>query len=433
MRAPTTNTLILFAIIAFLPVFATGTTDLTNASSEKIANPDKVGMSAERLAALRNGMKQMVDTGRLAGAVTIVARHNQVVAFDAAGLRDVANNVPMQKDSIFRIYSMTKPITGVAMMILFEEGKWQLNDPVSKYIPQFADLKVYAVGPNGDPIMQQPVHPVTMRELMSHTGGFTYGLSNLYKNSPVDELQQAADPLNIHNTLDEFIKRMSKLPLSAQPGSEWRYSVSADIQGYLVQKLSGMPFDKFLEERIFKPLHMVDTGFYVPKEKQSRFVKYYSYAKNGGLKLNSIRDDGLNHDFSVDPTFKSGGAGLVSTATDYLHFCQMLLNGGQLNGVRILSPRTVELMRTNVLPSNVPPSAFLEGSGFGLDFAVIGDPIASGGYYGKGTYYWVAAAGTWFWIDPVNDLIVIGMIQQAGEVPDVRGLSHTWVYQSIVD
>jgi CubicO group peptidase (beta-lactamase class C family) len=390
-------------------------------------------MSADRLAALRNGMKGLIDTGRLAGAVTMVARHGQIVAFDAAGVRDLASNAPMQKDSIFRIYSMTKPITGVAMMILFEEGKWQLNDPVSKYIPQFAGLKVYSLGANGEALLQEPVHPVTMRELMSHNGGFTYGLPDLYRSSPVDELQQAADPLNIHNTLDEFIKRMSKLPLSAQPGSEWRYSVSTDIQGYLVQKLSGMPFDQFLQERIFKPLHMIDTGFYVPREKLNRFVKYYSYGRNGKLKLNTIKDDGLNHDFTVNPTFKSGGSGLVSTATDYMHFCQMLLNGGQLNGVRILSPRTVEMMRTNVLPPNVPPPTFLGGAGFGLDFAVVGDPIASGGYYGKGTYYWIGAAGTWFWIDPVNDLITIGMIQQAGDVPDVRGLSHTWVYQSLVD
>src|SRR5579862_5407710 len=208
MPAPSTNALILMAILALSPVFATtGTTDLPN------ANPEKVGMSAERLAALRNGMKSMIDAGRLAGSVTIVARHNQVVAFDAAGMRDVDGNAPMTKDSIFRIYSMTKPITGVAMMILFEEGKWQLNDPVSKYIPEFTHLKVYSLAPNGDVVMKDQNHPVTMRELMSHSGGFSYGF---FSNTAVDKLQLEADLLNPNNTLDEFIKRVAKLPLNAQ-------------------------------------------------------------------------------------------------------------------------------------------------------------------------------------------------------------------------
>jgi CubicO group peptidase (beta-lactamase class C family) len=400
-----------------------------------VAKADSVGMSSERLARLPEGMKDLVDKGRLAGVVTMVARHGKVVEFDATGKRDVAANAPMQKDSIFRIYSMSKPITGVAMMLLFEEGKWQLNDPVSKYIPELANLRVYATDANNNIVMKDPVHQVTMRELMSHTGGFTYGF---FSNTPVDKMQRDADVLNPNNTLDEFIKRVAKLPLNSQPGTEWHYSISVDIQGYIVQKLSGMPFEKFLEQRIFKPLGMVDTAFYVPKDKLNRFAEFYSYDKDGKLLVVGPKD-GLNHDFSQIPALSSGGGGLVSTATDYMRFCQMLLNGGQLDGVRLLSPLSVELMRSNVLPANVPILA--PGAGFGLDFAVYTDPVAAGGYYGKGSYWWGGAAGTWFWIDPVNDLIVLGMIQQAAGtgaaaangVPDVRGLSHNLTYQAIIN
>ncbi|HMI75929.1 MAG TPA: serine hydrolase domain-containing protein [Steroidobacteraceae bacterium] len=404
------------------------THDLPSASAES------EGMSTERLAQLRSGMKELVDQGRLAGAVTMVSRHGKVVEFDASGKRDIAANAPMQKDSIFRIYSMSKPITGVAMMILFEDGKWQLNDPVAKYIPEFAKLKVYSTDANNNVVMKDQAHPVTMRELMSHSGGFTYGF---FSNTAVDKLQIEADLLNPNNTLDEFIKRVAKLPLNSQPGSEWHYSISVDIQGYIVQKLSGMPFEEFLEKRIFKPLGMVDTAFYVPKEKLNRFAEFYSYDKDGKLQVVGVKD-GLNHDFAAKPALSSGGGGLVSTATDYMRFCQMLLNGGQLEGTRILSPLTVELMHTNVLAPSVPILA--PGAGFGLDFAIYTDPAAAGGYYGKGSYWWGGAAGTWFWIDPVNDLIVLGMIQQAAGtgaaaangVPDVRGLSHAWTYQAIL-
>jgi len=415
------------AAILVQPALA-ATHDLPSASAES------EGMSTERLAQLRSGMKELVDQGRLAGVVTMVSRHGKVVEFDATGKRDIAANAPMQKDSIFRIYSMSKPITGVAMMMLFEEGKWQLNDPVAKYIPEFAKLKVYSTEANNNVVMKDQVHPVTMRELMSHSGGFTYGF---FSGTAVDKLQLEADLLNPNNTLDEFIKRVAKLPLNSQPGTEWHYSISVDIQGYIVQKLSGMPFEEFLEKRIFKPLGMVDTAFYVPKEKLNRFAEFYSYDKDGKLQVVGVKD-GLNHDFAAKPALSSGGGGLVSTATDYMRFCQMLLNGGQLDGVRILSPLSVELMHTNVLAPSVPILA--PGAGFGLDFAIYTDPVAAGGYYGKGSYWWGGAAGTWFWIDPVNDLIVLGMIQQAagtgaaaaGGIPDVRGLSHAWTYQAIV-
>src|ERR1700685_1488210 len=326
------------------------------------ASAESEGMSAERLSHLSAGMKELVDQGRLAGVVTMVSRHGKVVEFDAAGKRDIAANAPMQKDSIFRIYSMSKPITGLAMMMLFEEGKWQLNDPVAKYIPEFANLKVYGTDAKGNMVLADQTHPMTMRELMSHTAGFSYGY---FSNTPVDKLQREANLLDVNNTLDEFIKRVAKLPLHAQPGSEWHYSISVDIQGYIVQKLSGMPFDEFLQKRIFKPLNMVDTAFYVPAEKLNRFAEFYSYDKDGKLLVVGPKD-GLNHDFSQVPALSSGGGGLVSTATDYMRFCQMLLTGGQLEGVRLLSPLSVELMRSNVLAPSVPILA--PGAGFGLDF-----------------------------------------------------------------
>jgi CubicO group peptidase (beta-lactamase class C family) len=415
------------ASVTLPPAPAVGQTALPTAKAEN------AGMSTERLSRLGDGMKSLVDQGRLAGVVTMVARHGKLIEFEAAGKRDMAANLPMQKDSIFRIYSMSKPITGVAMMMLFEEGKWQLNDPVAKYIPEFANLKVYATDAAGNMVLNDQTHPMTMRELMSHTAGFTYGY---FSNTPVDKLQREADVLNVNNTLQEMITRVAKLPLNAQPGSEWHYSIAVDIQGYIVQKLSGMRFEEFLEKRIFKPLNMVDTGFYVPADKLKRLAQLYDYDQEGHLQ---IAQSPINHDFSAKPALPSGGGGLVSTATDYMRFCQMLLNGGRLGGVRLLAPRTVELMRTNVLAPSM--SVFGSGAGFGLDFAVYTDPIAAGGYYGKGTYWWGGAAGTWFWIDPTDDLIVIGMIQQvAGTgaaavvgVPDVRGLSHSYVYQAIVD
>jgi CubicO group peptidase (beta-lactamase class C family) len=423
----------LFIVLAYAAAAAAPPALAAGQPTLPTAKPENVGMSGERLTRLSDGMKSLVDQRRLAGAVTMVARHGKVIEFEAAGQRDIAANLPMQKDSIFRIYSMSKPITGVAMMMLFEEGKWQLNDPVAKYIPEFANLKVYGTDARGNVVQNEQTHPLTMRELMSHMGGFTYGF---FSNTPVDKLQREADVLNVGNTLDEMIKRVAKLPLNSQPGSEWHYSISTDIQGYIVQKLSGMPFEEFLQKRIFKPLNMVDTGFYVPPEKLKRFAEFYVYDKDGQLQV--VRE-AINHDFSKKPALASGGGGLVSTATDYMRFCQMLLNGGKLDGVRLLSPRTIELMRTNVLPPGMPTLS--PGAGFGLDFAVYTDVIAAGGYYGKGTYYWGGAAGTWFWIDPTDDLIVIGMIQQlsgtgaaaAFMVPDVRGLSRAYVYQAIVE
>jgi CubicO group peptidase (beta-lactamase class C family) len=388
------------------------------------ARPESVGMSTQRLGRLKSEMQALVDGNQLPGVVTLVAKDGKVVEFEVAGKRDLESNAPLQKDSIFRIYSMSKPITGVAMMMLFEEGKWQLNDPVAKHIPEWANLKVAKVNPqNGTVTQVAPDHAMTMRELMSHSGGLTYGV---FGSTAVDKMYMDVNVLDRDSTLQAMVDKLGKIPLLHQPGERWHYSVSVDVQGYLVEKLSGQPFPEFLKQRIFDPLGMKDTSFYVPPEKLNRLASFYTYDKDRKF----VPHPGVP-DFSKAPGAPSGGGGLVSTAMDYMRFCQMLLNGGELDGHRLLSPLSVQLMRSNVLPANARTMG--PGTGFGLDFAVVEDPVAAGGYYGEGSFYWGGYAGTWFWIDPVYKLIVVGMIQHRGDgSPDVRGLSRNLTYQAIV-
>lgn len=389
------------------------------------ARPENVGMSSQRLGRLTTEMKALTDRGVIPGVVTMVAKDGKVVHFEAAGKRELENGSPMKKDTIFRIYSMTKPITGVAMMILFEQGKWQLNDPVSKHIPEFANLQVAKVDPANGTVTNVPQnHPMTMRELMSHTGGITYGV---FGGTPVDKQYVDNKVFDRTQPLKTMIERMAKVPLMFQPGERWHYSLSVDVQGYIVEKLSGQTLPEFMQQHIFVPLKMVDTAFHVPAEKLGRFAEFYLRDKEG--KFNKHPSD----DYTKPPVFASGGGGLVSTASDYMRFCQMLLNGGELDGQRILSPLSVKLMRTNALPASAPTMA--PGTGFGLDFAVVEDPALAGGYVGKGTYFWGGYAGTWFWIDPVYKMIVIGMIQQRDgeQQTDLRPLSRSLAYQAIVD
>ena len=389
------------------------------------ARPEAVGMSTQRLAVMTQSMQGVVDQGKYAGIVTLVARNGKVVHLDAVGKQDIEANKPMSTDAIFRIYSMSKPVTGVAMMILFEQGKWQLNDPVSKYIPEFADLKVAKVDPASGTVTTVPSnHPMTMRELMSHSGGLSYGI---FGATAVDRHYVENKVFDMTQPMQTFIERLAKAPLLFQPGERWHYSVSVDVQGYLVEKLSGQTFPEFLQQHVFGPLQMVDTAFHVPAQKLSRLAEFYYRDKAG----NSVKHPGVA-DYSQPPVFPSGGGGLVATASDYMRFCQMLLNGGVLDGQRILSPLSVKLMRTNRLPESARTMG--PGTGFGLDFAVVEDPAASGGYGGEGTYFWGGYAGTWFWIDPVYQLIVVGMIQQRGDdMPDLRALSRSLTYQAIVE
>lgn len=387
----------------------------------KLAAPASVGMSAQELKGVDQAMHGLVDQGRLAGVTTLVARHGKVVHFDAYGVQDVTSKAPMQLDTIFRIASMTKPVTGVAMMILFEEGKWKLDDPVAKFIPEFADLKVK--GPEGTLVAQ--THPMTMRELMSHTAGFD--VSSGY----------APDVTDRNQPLQAMIDKLAKLPLATQPGTDWRYGPSVNIQGYLVEKLSGQPLDVFFQTRIFDPLKMPDTGFAVAPAKLPRVSAIHSYDAQKKLIAppNPV-------DASVKPALLSGSGGLLSTTQDYWRFSQMLLNGGELDGARVLKPETVKLMRQNVLNDGVLVDLYgpsMDGVGFGMDFAVILDPAKAKTPQGKDSYYWGGAFGTWFWIDPTNDLVFVGMIQNLNgsipgrDTPDVRSISYPLVYKALPD
>jgi len=398
--------------------------------------PETLGFSSERLDRLHAVMQQEVDQKQLAGIVTLLARHGKVVEERTYGKKDIASGAPMTRDTIFRILSMTKPVTGVAMMILYEEGKWHPSDPISKYIPEFAHLKVFkGADDSGKMILEDPVHPPTMHELMTHTAGFTYGF---FGNTLVDKMY-VDEKVWQSQSLQEMMDKLAKIPLLYQPGTRWVYSASTDIQGYIVEKLSGQSLPDFMQQRIFGPLGMKDSGFYVPPEKRNRFATLYASGQNGELVVNAA-PGATPDDYATQPSLPTGGGGMVSTAEDYLRFAQMLLNGGELDGVRILAPATVALMTANHLaPSlmtgefSVGPVTIRPGLGWGYDCAVFTDPLEADAVVGKGTFFWLGAADTWFWADPTNDLIFIGMTQRRigpGE-PDVEALSQPAVYQAL--
>jgi CubicO group peptidase (beta-lactamase class C family) len=392
-----------------------------------VAPPESVGVSADRVRRIDSVMKGMVDDGQLAGVVTLLNRRGKIVNFNAYGSKDIRNQSAMDRDSIFRIYSMTKPVTGVAMMMLYEEGKWRLDDPVSRYIPQFGKLKVHA-GENGDgtPKLEDARRSMTMRELMTHTAGLGYVISAV---NPVDRMYRQAGVLDSSKPLQTMIDGLATMPLLAQPGTRWYYSIAVDVQGYLIEKLSGMSFADFAQTRIFAPLGMKDTAFYVPAGKISRLALVHSQDGTGKL----MPPDNSRGDPTVVPLGPSGGGGLFSTASDYARFCEMLLEGGQFNGVRLLAPRTVEMMRTNhVMPE--PLKTMRAGTGWGLDFSVVMDAAQAGEPVSDGTYSWYGIAGTWFWIDPARDLAFVGMIQHSGPAAaDVRSVSRNLVYQALID
>ncbi len=432
-----------FALLLFagLLIAAGACQTLAQQANKKTADtaqnkPELLGFSSQRLERLHTAMQQEVDQKRLAGIVTILARHGKVVEERTYGKKDIASGAPMTKDTIFRIYSMSKPVTGVAMMILYEEGKWYPADPISKYIPEFAHLQVFkGVDQSGKMILEDPVHPPTMSELMTHTAGFTYGH---FGDSMVDKMYNEQKVLG-SKSLQEMIDKLARIPLLYQPGSRWVYSVSMDIQGYIVEILSGQSLPDFEQQRIFVPLGMKDTGFFVPKEKRNRFATLYSEDQKG--ELAPPAEGGEPSDYATQPTMPSGGGGMVSTAKDYLRFAQMLLNGGELDGVRILAPTTVQLMTSNHLaPSlmtgefSVGPVIIRPGLGWGYDCAVFSDPPLADEVVGRGTFFWLGAADTWFWADPTNDLIFVGMTQRmlGPGWPDVEALSQPIVYQALL-
>lgn len=414
--------------------------DSATPASLPTAKPESVGFSSARLERLHAAIQREVDTKKtMAGAVTLLMRHGKVVDLRAYGKKDLATGSPMTTDTIFRIFSMTKVVTGVSMMILYEEGKWNPQDPVSKYIPEFAHLKVFkGVDSIGRMIVEDPVHPPTMHELMTHTAGFTYGL---FGDGPVDKAYQR-DGVMASKNLQEMIDKLANVPLLYQPGTKWVYSVSMDIQGYIIEKLSGQSLPDFMHDHIFAPLKMNDTGFYVPKDKWNRFATLYGEDSSGALApLTPLPGAGLG-DFKSQPGMPSGGGGLVSTTQDYARFAQMLLNGGELDGVRILAPATVRLMSSNHLaPSlmtgefSIGPETIRPGMGWGYDCAVFTDPAAADEIVGKGTFFWLGAADTWFWIDPENDIVFVGMTQHqiAPNQPNVEQISRPAVYQALVN
>ncbi|MBN1382292.1 MAG: beta-lactamase family protein [Deltaproteobacteria bacterium] len=405
-----------------------------------VVKPEDAGLSSERLSRINQHlMRRYIESRKIAGCLTLVARNGKIAYFSPLGMRDLENGKPMTKDTIFRIYSMTKPITSVAMMTLYEQGHFQLNDPVSKFIPEWKNLGVYVAGRHPLFMTTPPERPMTIRDLFMHMSGLTYAFQS---RSYIDE---AYGKLGIGEvggklTLREMVLKLASLPLEFSPGTKWNYSVSTDVLGYLIEVISGMPFDQYLKKTIFDPLKMKDTSFFVPKKKQDRFAQIYQRGLNKTLMPTNQSGSGS---FTAPPVFLSGGGGLVSTADDYFRFCQMLLNGGELDGTRILGRKTIEFMTMNHLPGNrdmteLSISSFSqtanEGFGFGLGFSVhLGSEKSQiiGSY---GEYFWGGAASTAFWIDPEEDLIVIFLTQFMPEGTfNFRNQLKAIIYPSIID
>ena len=377
-----------------------------------MAVPEAVGVSAERLERIRPVMQGYVDEGHLPGFLTVVARRGKIVHFETIGMRDVENNKPVEPDTIFRIYSMSKPITSVAVMILYEEGHFQLGTPVSKFIPEFKNMEVY----NEDQTeILETENEITIKHLLMHTAGLTYG----WGNKPVDERYKASKIFEPNTTLVDMVKKLSDIPLVHEPGERWTYGVSVDVLGYFVEVVSGMPFEEFLQTRLFGPLGMVDTGFSVPLEKIDRYAALYRHNREEGQKQR-VKDAPLAND--EVSFFPSGGGGLVSTAADYMRFSQMLLNGGELDGVRILGKKTVELMR---YPHH--------DDWFGLGFAVVTDKEPPNTLESVGNFSWGGAAATTFWIDPEEELIGLLFTQLLNNPHPFQQQFKVLTYQTLTE
>ncbi len=403
---------------------------------------EKHGFAADRLARIAPVMQRYVDQGKVPGVVTVIARHGAVVHFEAVGKRSVARGLPMEKDTIFRLYSQSKPVTGAAVMILYEEGRFLLTDAVASYLPEFANSKVYAGEENGV-IKTEPARPMTIQHLLTHTSGLTYG----FFPSPVGRLYQQAGLGGIstdrHENLEHWTAELAKMPLVAQPGTAWNYSVGMDVLGRLVEKVSGQRFGDFLRQRIFDPLGMVDTGFSVPDDKLGRFAANYSPTPEGGMRL---IDDPETSVYRKPPKLEFGGSGLVGTAGDYLRFALMLANGGELDGRRILSPTGVRLMMSNHLGpalGDVPLASLFsrpnapaggQGLGFGLTGMVITDPALAGLPGPNGVWGWGGAATTHFYVDPEHQLVALVMTQLLpdGTYP-LRQVMQQMTYQALIE
>ncbi len=385
-------------------------------------------------------MENYITPGKIAGCQVMVSRGGVPAYFRSFGQMDIERDKPVQEDTIFRIYSMTKPITSVALMMLFEEGRFQLNDPVSRFIPSWKGQQVWVSGDGDDMETREPASPMTMRHVLSHTSGLTYGSGLFPAEHPVDKVY---DKLGVNRdageTIESFAQKLSTVPLRYDPGTQWCYSLATDVCGCLVEFISGVPFGQFLQERIFDPLGMTDTSFVVPEEKLDRLAANYGRRADKTLKL---LDDPMNSLYANPNRFPSGGGGLASTTADYGRFCEMLRGGGQFEGQRIIGGRTLKLMHRNHLPNGTDLGSIAMGSfsetaydgvGFGLGFASTLDDVAAG-TIGAGDYYWGGAASTIFWVDPVEDMFVIFMTQLMPSATfNFRGQIKNIIYGAIED
>ena len=399
---------------------------ISNASG---ADKVRAGMSSARLKHLDEHFHRYVDEGKIAGVVTWVSRHGQVVHEDAYGMADITAKRPMTPDTYFYVYSMTKPVTTVALLMLYEEGKFQLDDPIARYLPELANLKLY-VGDNtdGSMVLKDPKRQPTIHDVFRHTAGFLYGPAG---NRSLDKAYAAANVLG--GNLTELTQRLGKLPLAYEPGTNWIYSVSHDVQAHLVEVLSGMPFDQFVRQRIFEPLKLKQMIFGRPDDLKNRFATIYTVNDKGMLQPNGALDA------PGAATKVLGGFSISATAADYGRFARMLVNSGELDGVRLLSRKTIDLMDSNHLPDGVmrgaPGGGVVSGEGYGLGVRVVTDPAKAGNLTSKGTFGWSGAAGTHFFVDRSEDLVAVFMIQKmnAPDGPAMAAEFETLVYQAIVD
>lgn len=403
-----------------------------------ITSPEDVGLCSQRLARIDAWRDALVEGGRFAGVSTLVARRGQVVHWGMSGLADRERGVRMAPDTIFRIYSMSKPITSVAIMMLYEEGRFQLDDPISRYLPAFKGSRVAVGGSRGKVETVPAERDISFRDLLTHTSGLTYGFMEATAVDALYRDNKLADFGHPDGDLMATVERLAKLPLIAQPGREWNYSVATDVLGALVQAISGQSFGSFLQERILGPLGMVDTGFQLPEDKRGRLAANYVPHPQGGVML---FDDPATSRFAGPRRMESGGGGLVSTTGDYLKFCMMLRNKGVAGGVRLLGRKTVELMTTNHLRGDMgdmgqarfSESSYL-GIGFGLGFSVMLDPAKAQILGTPGEYAWGGAASTAFWVDPGEDMIVIMMTQlMPSSTYPIRKELRVLSYQAVVE
>jgi CubicO group peptidase (beta-lactamase class C family) len=402
------------------------------------AAPEDVGMSSARLRNVNRLVQSYIDQQKLPGAISLVARRGRVVHFETYGSMDVERQKPMRSDAIFRFYSMTKPIASVALMMLYEQGHFQLDDPASKFIPELKGQKVLVGGTADHPEVRDPAREMTVRDLLMHTSG----LVSRDAATPVGELyrRSAFAGADSQGTLADMVRKLGQIPLQVDPGSRWIYGISTDLVGYLCEVISGLPFDQYLDERVLGPLGMVDTSFSVPASKVERFAA--NYAPQVGTPQYTLVDDPATSAYIGPRTYFSGAGGLVSTAADYLRFCRMLANGGELDGVRILGRRTLRLMTINHLPDGKDLATMAqnaaetqrEGQGFGLGFAVLLDQAVAQIIGTPGEYYWGGAASTAFFVNPAEDLVMIFLTQlrPSSTYPIRRELRST-IYSAIVD